>query len=179
MKRREGGRRRDVRLSKNASCATKCVVFCQPPSYMTRTSNLDDPCVVDKVEAERMRSITHTGSVFGVSPRSLPSSPHHVVQSSDTMIDPPQVISPVKLSRAIDGRQLGCLAPTQSRKGRAVTEQHGAKHAFKQSSSQFTVVSVSCVASCAEPQPDRRRASARPRSQPLTTPRAPVCLLSA
>jgi len=29
----------------------------------------------------------HTGSVFGVSPHSLPSSPHHVVQSPDTMID--------------------------------------------------------------------------------------------
>jgi hypothetical protein len=136
----------------------KCVVFCQLPSYTTRTSHLDDPCAVDKVEDERMRSITHTGSgsVLGVSPRSLPSSPHHVVQSPDTMIDPPQVISPVKLSRAIDGRQLGCLAPTQSRKGRVVTEQQGAKHTFKQSSSQFAVVSVSCVASCAEPQPDRR-----------------------
>jgi len=70
---------------------------------MTRTSHLDDPCAVDKVEAERMRSTTHTGSVFGVSPRSLPSSPHHVVQSPATMIDPPKVISPVKLSRAIDG----------------------------------------------------------------------------
>ena len=107
----------------------KCVVFCQLPSYTTRRSHLDDQCAVDKVEDER--SITHTGSVFGVSPRSLPSSPHQVVQSPDTMIDPPQVIRPVKLSRAIDGRQLGCLAPTQSRKGRAATEQQGAKHAFK------------------------------------------------
>ena len=134
----------------------KCVVFCQLPNYTTRTSHLHDQCAVDKVEVERMRSITHTGSVFGVSPRSLPSSPHQVVQSPDTMIDPPQVIRPVKLSRAIDGRQLGCLAPTQSRKGRVVTEQQGAKHTFKQLSSQFAVVSVSCVASCAEPQPDRR-----------------------
>jgi hypothetical protein len=72
------------------------------------------------------------------------------------MIDPQQVISPVKLSRAIDGRHFGCLAPTQSRNGCTVTEQQGAKHAFKQSSSQLTVVSNSCVASCAEPQQDRR-----------------------
>ena len=134
----------------------KCVVFCQLPSYTTRTSHLHDQCAVDKVEVERMRSITHTGSVFGVSPRSLPSSPHHVVKSPDTMIDPPQVISTLKLSRAIDGRQLGCLAPTQSRKGRAATEQQGAKHTFKQSSSRFTVVSVSCAASYAKPQRDRR-----------------------
>jgi hypothetical protein len=68
------------------------------------------------------------------------------------MIDPPQVISLVKLHELLTAHQLGCLAP----KGRAATEQQGAKHAFKQSSSQFTVVSVSCVVSCAEPQPDRR-----------------------
>ena len=65
---------------------------------------LDAPCAVDKVVAERMRRpITHTGSVFDVLPRSLPSASYQVVQSPDTMIDPPQVISPVKLSRAIDG----------------------------------------------------------------------------
>ena len=72
--------------------------------HMTRASLLDAPCAVDKVEAERMRRpITHTGSVFDVLPRSLPFSPYRVVQSPDTMIDPQQVISPVKLSRAIDG----------------------------------------------------------------------------
>ena len=112
------------------------------PSHTRRVSYFDAPCAVDRVEAERMRSITHT-AINGVSPRSLPSSPYHVVQSQDKKIDPPQANSKVKLSRAIDGLPLGCLAANPiaagpalppSNKGRS-THSNSARHSSPSSRS--------------------------------------------